>query len=76
LAISADAYPNKKFSNHRFHSIAGSASPENRWFDDFANFVTLFGHAPQVDGMVTAEGNRAPILHFAWVHGDETNLKK
>ena len=65
----------KRFNAQHAVLLIHSFSPENQWFEDFASFVNLFGQASQVDQMATA-GSRSPMLHFAWVHGNETYLRK
>ncbi len=66
----------ERFNAQHAVLLIHSFSPENQWFDDFARFVNLFGKTAQVDRMVRADGDRCPALHFAWVHGDETYLKR
>lgn len=66
----------QRFNAQHAVLLIHSFSPENQWFEDFARFVNLFAQAAQVDRVVTAEGSRFPVLHFAWVHGDETYLRK
>jgi hypothetical protein len=56
--------------------LVHSFSSVNEGFQDFADFVTLFGAAARVDGIMTARDRNAPCLHFAWVHGDEEYLKR
>ena len=56
--------------------LVHSFSPEKLWFDDFADFVMLFGKVPQIEKMVQAEGSRIPLLYFAWVQEDEPYLKR
>ncbi len=66
----------QRFNARHAVLLIHSFSPENQWFEDFASFVNLFGQTAQVDQVVTAEGNTSPVLHFVWVHGDETYLRK
>jgi len=56
--------------------IIHSFSSKNKWFEDFAKFVSLFGSIPEVNSVISAIApNRMP-LHFAWIHGNEEYLKK
>lgn len=66
----------QRFNAKRAILLIHSFSPEKLWFDDFADFVRLFGKVPQIDKMLQAEGSRFPLLHFAWVQGDEAYLKR
>jgi len=64
----------QRFNAQHAVLLIHSFSPDNKWFDDFASFVGLFGQTAQVDQLVTAEGHAFPMLHFAWVHGNEAYL--
>lgn len=66
----------QRFNAHHAVLMVHSFSPQNLWFEHFAAFVGLFGQTAQVDRIVRVEGSRTPALHFAWVHGDETYLKR
>jgi hypothetical protein len=66
----------QRFNAQHAVLLVHTFSPENRWFEDFSNFVNLFGNAAHVDRVVQAEGSRTPALHLAWAHGDEAFLKR
>ena len=66
----------QRFNAQHAVLLVHSFSSEDLWFEDFANFVKLFGGTAQIDMIVKAEGNRTPKLHFAWVHGNEAYLKR
>jgi hypothetical protein len=54
--------------------LVHSFSKDNLWFDDFAEFCSLFGLSPGVDRLVTAGASGGMPLHLGWVHGDERFL--
>lgn len=66
----------ERFNAQHAVLLVHSFSPENLWFEDFAGFVQLFGQSAQVDRIVRMDGDRVPALHFAWVHGNETSLRR
>jgi len=56
--------------------IIHSFSPKNEWFEDFKEFVSLFGATPEVNSVVSTKLPNGMPLHFAWIHGNEEYLKK
>jgi len=66
----------KRFLASHAMVIVHSFSPLDKWFEDFAKFVRLFGLTPKVNSVVSAQAPAGLPLHFAWIHGDEKYLKK
>jgi hypothetical protein len=56
--------------------LVHSFSPENLWFDDFAQFCALFGLVAQLDGIASTTLGNGVVLHLGWVHGDGRYLEK
>lgn len=54
--------------------LVHSFSPTNRWFNEFKEFVTLFGITPTIGKLCTVKAKDNLPLHLAWVHGDERFL--
>jgi hypothetical protein len=54
--------------------IIHSFSPNNRWFEEFKAFVTLFKANVDIGILTTVEARNKLPLHLAWVHGDERYL--
>ena len=50
--------------------IIHSFSPNNRWFEEFKAFVTLFKADAVIGILTTVEARNGLPLHLAWVHGD------
>ncbi len=66
----------QRFNAQHAILLIHSFSPDNKWFDDFSMFVELFGQTARVNSIVSAERNRSPNLHFAWIQGNEIYLKR
>lgn len=56
--------------------IVHSFSPSNKWFEDYAKFLNLFGLIPEINSVISTQTPLGLPLHFAWIHGDEKYLKK
>ena len=50
--------------------IVHSFSPERRWFEDFAKFLSLFGLKAEPDKRFQTTLPSGRILHLAWATGD------
>jgi hypothetical protein len=64
----------ERFGAHDAVMLVHSFSHDNRWFDEFAGFVALFGRRAEVDRLVTTIVSKGVPLHLGWVHGDEKYL--
>jgi len=53
-----------------------SFSRENKWFEDYQQFLALFGVAGKVDSLVFAKNVNGVKLYFGWVTGDKKYLDK
>jgi len=51
--------------------LVHSFSPENEWFDDYQQFLALFGVAGEVDSVVFAKNVNGVKLYLGWVADDE-----
>ncbi len=51
--------------------IVHSFSPTNRWFDDFAAFISLFGLTAEIGMLVSARVRFGLPLHLGWAHGED-----
>ena len=63
----------------RFHAkhavmIVHSFSQTAEWFDDYKNFVKLFGVSAGIDSIVSIKGNTETNLYLAWVNGNKRYL--
>ena len=64
----------------RFHAkhavmLVHSFSQTGEWFDDYKEFVKIFGANPDIDSIVSV-GKKAGInLHFAWICGHKRYLR-
>ncbi len=55
--------------------LVHSFSPANQWFEEFKEFVALFGADIAIGKLCTVEAKDNLPLHLAWVHGDERFLR-
>ena len=53
-----------------------SFSSENEWFEDYQQFLALFGVVGKVDTLVFAKNINEVRLYFSWVKGNEQYLRK
>ena len=66
----------KRFNAPKAVMIVHSFSQTSEWFEDYANFLKLFGVVAQV-GELVGVGERDGIeLYFGWVKGAERYLEK
>jgi hypothetical protein len=56
------------------HSFSQSSPPE--WFQDYVDFVRLFGGSTEIGKVVSVGTRNGVSLHFAWVCGDARYLSK
>lgn len=56
------------------HSFSQSAPPE--WFQDYFDFVRLFGGSAETGKLVSVGTRNGVSLHFAWACGDARYLSK
>jgi hypothetical protein len=50
--------------------LVHSFSPCDEWFQDYADFVALFGATPFPNEVASVRPRNSISLHFAWVRGD------
>ena len=55
--------------------IVHSFSQEDKWFDDYERFLSLFGARASLNEFVTVRKPREVKLHFAWVRGEKRFLE-
>ncbi|MBA7493472.1 hypothetical protein ES702_04031 [subsurface metagenome] len=65
----------KRFRAEHAVMVVHSFSPANEWFEDYQNFLSLFGLSGEVNRVVSMNLSPKLSLHFAWVHGSERYLK-
>lgn len=56
--------------------LVHSFSSASEWFQDYSEFVGLFGGSAVKNAVVSAGVRSGVALHFAWVHGNEVYLHK
>ena len=65
----------RRFNAAHAMMLVHSFSPSDEWFDDYAQFLTLFGTSGATN-TVTSAGKRAGLsLYFAWVCGEGHYLR-
>ncbi len=64
----------ERFGASHAAMLVHSFSPINRWFDEFKEFVALFGAVAEVNRLCSVNAKGGFPLHLAWVHGDEKFL--
>jgi len=57
-------------------STPPSFGRENEWFEDYQQFLALFGVTGKVDSLVFAKNVNGVKLHFGWVRGDNRYLDR
>jgi hypothetical protein len=55
--------------------LVHSFSQTDKWFDDYSNFVNLFGLIAKKDDIVGPISNNGTYLYFGWVRGDKRFLE-
>jgi len=66
----------KRFKARNALMIVHSFSKSNEWFDDYSQFLALFGLNAEPDSLVFAKNINGIGLYFSWVKGDEKYLDK
>lgn len=56
--------------------LVHSFSHEDMWFDDYQNFLALFGVAGRLDSVVFAKKIQRVNLYLGWVRGDKRYLAR
>lgn len=64
----------KRFRAEDAIMVVHSFSPTNEWFEDYQQFLFLFGLSGEVDKVVSTNIMSRLTLRFAWVHGPEEYL--
>ena len=64
----------RRFAAAHAIMLVHSFCQSDKWFKDFADFVSLFGGAAAVDTLVSIGTRNGVSLHFAWVRGGERFL--
>jgi len=66
----------KKFNAPNALMLVHSFSRENEWFEDYQQFLALFGVVGKIDSLVFAKNIDEVRLYFGWVKGNEKYLCK
>lgn len=66
----------EKFKAKSALMLVHSFSRSNEWFDDYSQFLALFGLSAEPDSLVFAKNINGINLYFGWVKGDEKYLDK
>jgi len=66
----------EKFKAENALMLIHSFSRSNEWFDDYSQFLTLFGLDADPDSLVFAKNINGINLYFGWVKGNEKYLGK
>lgn len=64
----------RRFTARHAVLMVHSFSQNDQWFEDYANFIHLFGNAGIRDQVVTAKIIKGVQLHFVWVRGNKKYL--
>ncbi len=56
--------------------LVHSFSETNEWFDDYSQFLALFGVKGEIDSLVFARNLDGINLYFAWIKGETKYLEK
>lgn len=65
----------RRFAAKHAVMLVHSFSPDDAWYDDFEQFTRLMGAAAKKNVVSTCAGPRDPIVHVAWVRGDQRFLR-
>ena len=66
----------KRFNASHAVMLVHSFSQSDECFQDYADFVSLFGGVVSVNRLVSVGARGTVSLHFAWVRGNASFLKK
>ena len=61
----------RRFHAHAAVMVVQSFSPESRWFDDFAAFVTALGASGGRGTVTIVPSAENPVLYIGWCAGDQ-----
>ena len=61
----------RRFHAHAAVMLVQSFSPESRWFEDFAAFVSALGTAGERGAVTKVPSAKAPSLYVGWCAGDQ-----
>jgi hypothetical protein len=61
----------EKFKAENALMLVHSFSQSNEGFDDYSQFLALFGTSAEADSLVLAENINGIDLYFGWVKGEE-----
>ena len=65
-----------RFNTTNALTLVHSFSETNEWFDDYSQFLALFGAKGEPDSLVFARNFDGINLYFAWVKGERKYLEK
>ena len=66
----------KRFNAQNALMLVHSFSQSDEWFDDYCQFLALFGVKGETDSLVFGKKVDGIDLYFAWVKGDKRYLEK
>lgn len=66
----------ERFKAENALMLVHSFSRSNEWFDDYSQFIALFGLSTGPDTLVFAKNINGINLYFGWAKGDEKYLEK
>jgi hypothetical protein len=66
----------KRFNATTALMLVHSFSRENAWFEDYQQFVALFGAAVKLDSLIFVKSIRGIKLYLGWVKGDQGYLDR
>ena len=66
----------RRFCAHAAVMLVHSFSPTNTWFEDYADFLALFGLEGQVNMLHSAGTYGDTALYLGWVKGDSIYLER
>lgn len=66
----------QRFNASNALMLVHSFSPTNEWFEDYQQFLALFGVTGEVDSLSFARNIYGVDLYFGWVKGDKRYLER
>ena len=66
----------ERFKAENALMLVHSFSKENKWFNEYCQFLALFGVEGKLDALVTAGDIQGISLYFAWVKGNKKYLER
>lgn len=66
----------ERFKAENALMLVHSFSRSHEWFDDYSQFLALFGLSTEPDSLVFAKNINGIDLYFSWVKGNEKYLEK